>query len=134
MMATDFECTAGRNWHVRIDEVPSATAAGEFTIPALSRYFKAAYDLAPIPGTTWSRVSLRGDAPSTADMMRDDLGKGLTAFHKRAKSPHGVFVNLADSRDARQRSRPVRWWSAWTPMELSSSARSPSQAAASSKA
>jgi hypothetical protein len=50
--------------------------------------------------------------------MRDDLGKSLTAFHKRAKSPQGVFVDVRDWRDARERSRPVRWWSAWTPAEL----------------
>ncbi len=44
--------------------------------------------------------------------------KGLAAFHKRAKSPQGVFVDVADWRDTRDRSRPVRWWSAWTPAEL----------------
>ncbi|HYI84158.1 MAG TPA: hypothetical protein VEX11_13220, partial [Acetobacteraceae bacterium] len=50
--------------------------------------------------------------------MADDLVSGLAAFHKRAKSPQGVFVDVADWRDARDRGRAVRWWSAWTPAEL----------------
>jgi len=29
-----------------------------------------------------------------------------------------VFVDMPDWRDARDRSRTVRWWSAWTPIEL----------------
>jgi hypothetical protein len=63
-------------------------------------------------------VSLKGDAPSLGDIMADDLVKGLAAFHKRAKSPQGVFVDVADWRDARDRNRTVRWWSAWMPAEL----------------
>jgi hypothetical protein len=118
MMATDFACTAMAPWHMRVDEVPSATVAGEFRVPSASRFFEAAYDLTPVEGTEWYRVSLSGDAPTVADIMADDLVKGLAAFHKRAKSPHGVFVDIADWRDARQRGRAVRWWSAWTPAEF----------------
>ncbi len=118
LMATDFGCAAAAPWHARVDEVPSATVAGEFRVPSSSRYFEAAYGLAPVEGTEWHRVSLKGDAPSPADMMADDFMKGLVAFHKRAKSPQGVFVDVADWRDARGRHRAVRWWSAWTPAEL----------------
>jgi hypothetical protein len=50
--------------------------------------------------------------------MADDLVRGLAAFHKRAASPQGVAVDVADWRDARDRGRAVRWWSAWTPAEL----------------
>ncbi len=118
LMATDFACAAAAPWNARVDEVPSATVAGEFRIPSSSRFFEAAYDLSPVEGTEWHRVSLKGDAPSLGDIMADDLVKGLAAFHKRAKSPQGVFVDVADWRDARDRGRAVRWWSAWTPAEL----------------
>jgi hypothetical protein len=118
MMATDFACAEGRGWNARIDEVPSATVAGEFRVPSSSRFFEAAYDLTPVEGAEWHRVSLKADSPTMADMMADDLVNGLTAFHKRAKSPQGVFVDVADWRDARDRSCAVRWWSAWTPAEL----------------
>ncbi|MBL6454528.1 hypothetical protein JMJ55_04275 [Belnapia sp. T6] len=118
MMATDFACASSRPWHVRIDEVPSATVAGEFRIPSSSRFFEASYDLSPVEGTEWHLVSLSGNAPSMSDMMADDLVKGVLAFHKRAKSPQGIFVDVPDWRDARDRDRTVRWWSAWTPAEL----------------
>jgi hypothetical protein len=118
MMATDFACAGTTPWHMRIDEVPSATIAGEFCIPSSSRFFEASYDLSPVEGTEWHRVSLSGNAPSMSDMMADDLVKGVVAFHKRAKSPQGIFVDVADWRDARDRDRTVRWWSAWTPAEL----------------
>ena len=118
MMATDLTCAADVPWHMRCDEVPSTTVAGEFRIPSSSRFFEAAYDLAPVAGTEWHRVSLSRDAPSVGDIMADDLVKGLAAFHKRAKSPQGVFVDIADWRDARQRGRSVQWWSAWTPAEF----------------
>ncbi len=32
LMQTDFSCVAGKGWHVRIDEVPSAAIAGELLI------------------------------------------------------------------------------------------------------
>ena len=118
MMATDFACAATTAWHVRVDEVPSATVAGELRIPSSSRFFEAAYGLSPVEGTAWHRVSLEADAPGLNDLRADDLMKGLAAFHKRAKSPQGVFVDVADWRDARDRGRAVRWWSAWTPVEL----------------
>jgi hypothetical protein len=101
-----------------VDGVPSATAAGEFRVPSSSRFFEAAYDLSPVEGTEWHRVSPKADAPSPRDIMADDFMKGLAALHKRAKSPQGVFVDVADWRDARDRTRTVRWWSAWTPAEL----------------
>jgi hypothetical protein len=118
LMQTDFTCAEGKRWNARIDEVPSTTVAGEFSIPSSSRFFEASYGLSPVEGTEWHRVSLTGDAPTMADMMADDLVSGLAAFHKRAKSPQGLFVDVADWRDARDRDRAVRWWSAWTPAEL----------------
>ncbi|GAA0576888.1 hypothetical protein GCM10009416_14340 [Craurococcus roseus] len=118
LMATDLSCAAAAPWHARIDEVPSATVAGGFRAPASSRFFQAAYDLAPVEGTAWHRVSPKADAPSPADILADDLVGGLAAFHKRSRSPQGVFVDVADWRDARDRERTVRWWSSWTPAEL----------------
>jgi hypothetical protein len=118
MMATDFACAAAAPWHARVDEAPSATVAGELRIPSSGRFFEAAYDLEPVAGTEWHRVSPKRDAPSPGDIRVDDFMKGLAAFHKRARSPQGVFVDVADWRDARDRNRAVRWWSAWTPAEL----------------
>lgn len=118
LMATDFSCAAAAPWHARIDEVPSATVAGELRVPSAARFFEAAYGLAPVQGTPWRRVSPGADAPGLADILADDLTRGLAAFHKRACSPQGVFVDVADWRDARERDRAVRWWSAWTPAEL----------------
>src|SRR4051794_21505304 len=66
MMATDLTCAAAAPWHMRADEVPSATIAGEFRIPSASRFFEAAYDLAPVEETEWYRVSLSRDAPTVA--------------------------------------------------------------------
>ena len=118
LMATDFGCAAAAPWHARVDEAPSATVAGEFRIPSSGRFFEAAYALEPVAGTGWHRVSPKGDAPSPGGIRSDDFMKGLAAFHKRAGSPQGVFVDVADWRDARDRNRTVRWWSAWTPAEL----------------
>jgi hypothetical protein len=53
MMATDFACAAAAPWHARVDEVPSATVAGEFRVLRPGRYFETAYDLAPVPSRMW---------------------------------------------------------------------------------
>ena len=134
MMATDFTCAEGRGWNARIDEVPSATVAGEIRVPSSSRFFEASYGLSPVEGAEWHRVSPTADAPGLNDLRADDLMSGLAAFHKRAKSPEGVFVDVADWRDARDRSRAVRWWSAWTPAELAPFATSVIAASGSSTA
>jgi hypothetical protein len=42
----------------------------------------------------------------------------LAAFYKRARSPQGGYVDIADWRDAREKGRSVSWWSAWPPAEL----------------
>ncbi len=118
LMQTDFTCVEGGQWHMRIDEVPSAAVAGEFRIPSSARFFEASYALSASEEAGWHRVSLAGNAPTMADVMADDLVKDLAAFHKRSKSPQGVFVDVVDWRDARDRGRTVRWWSAWTPAEL----------------
>jgi hypothetical protein len=118
LMAADFSSAAATGWHARVDEVPSAAVAGELRIPSSGRFFEAVYDLAPVETKGRHRVSLSADAPGLADIMADDLVSGLAAFHKRAKSPQGVFVDVADWRDARDRGRAVKWWSAWTPADL----------------
>ncbi|MGK7869664.1 hypothetical protein [Falsiroseomonas sp. E2-1-a20] len=118
LVQTDFACVAGRDWHIRVDEVPQATVAGQFCVPSSSRFFESSYTLSPVDQTEWYRVSLSSDAPTVGQIMQDDLVKGLAAFHKRIRSPQGVCVDVGDWRDARESNRPVRWCSAWTPAEL----------------
>ena len=104
-------------WHARIDEVPDAVASDTFRIPASWRLFTATYDLLPVPETKWSRVIARADAPSLRDLLKDDIAGDLSAFHKHALSPQGAYVDLTDWSEASDR-RQVRWWAAWTPLEL----------------
>jgi hypothetical protein len=106
-------------WHACVDETPTAVSSGVMTIPATSRFFEAAYALEPVDGLDWCRVVPKPDAPSVADVRVDEnLSAQHTLFHRRSKSPQGVYVDVADWRDARDRRRRVQWWSAWTPAEL----------------
>jgi hypothetical protein len=116
MMSADLSGFAG--WHARIDEVPAAVHSGELDIRASVPFFQAAYDLEPIPDAGWCRVRVRDDAPNMGAVMRDGFLDKLAAFHKRARSSQGVYVDVGDWRDACVGRRAVRWWTAWTPLEL----------------
>ena len=42
----------------------------------------------------------------------------LVTLDKRARTAQGVYVDVQDWADLRERGRKLQWWSAWTPLEL----------------
>lgn len=122
LMAADLAGYAG--WSAIVDEAPAAVANGALRIPAAAPWFDAVYDLEPVAGTGFARVRARPGAarPSALDIQSDDLVAEMAVFHRRAASPAGVYVDVTDWADARDRKRAVRWFSAWTPRELAACA------------
>jgi len=116
LMAADLSAFEG--WHLVIDENPSAVASGSFCAAAGALYLERAYELTPEPGTAFHRVSLRPRAPSPRSLLRDDLLKDLIPFDKRARSTHGVLVDLADWGEAENSDRVVNWYSVWSLADL----------------
>lgn len=116
MMGANLDGFAG--WHILIDETPAAIASNAFTVPATATYLEAAYDLAPLDGTGWSRLVLKPEAPNPAAIIRDEFLKGLATIDKRARSSHGVYVDIDDWATVKGSTRRLKWWSAWTPAEL----------------
>jgi hypothetical protein len=95
LMTSDLSAFAG--WTLLIDEVPNIVACDTWKTGGSVAQFEANYRLLPVVGsTTWSRVAVRTDAPGAAAIASDDLINGLAAFHRRALSRSGVYVNLSD--------------------------------------
>lgn len=116
MMTTDFDNLAG--WHIKIDEMPIAVLTGKVGVEAGAVYFKQSFALDSVPGTPWSRVEVRDDAPGTRSVLRDDLLEKLVPLDKRARTAQGVYVDVQDWADLRLRGRKLNWWSVWTPLQL----------------
>jgi hypothetical protein len=116
MMGANLDGFAG--WHIYIDENPAAVASNALTVPATATYLEAAYDLIPLNGTKWSRLVLKPDAPNPAAIIKDEFLKGLATFDKRARSTQGVYVDIDDWAKVKRSGRRLKWWSAWTPVEL----------------
>jgi hypothetical protein len=116
LMTTDLDNLAG--WHVKIDEMPLAVVTDKMRVQAGAVYFEQTYELDPVPGTKWSKLQVRDDAPGTRSVLRDDLVKTLGMLAKRARTAHGVYVDVQDWADLRLRGRTLQWWSAWTPLQL----------------
>jgi hypothetical protein len=116
MMSADLDNLAG--WHVKIDEMPLAVLAGKMGVEAGASYFKQSFALDPIPGTPWSRLQVRDDAPGTRSVLHDDLLGNLVPLDKRARTAQGVYVDVQDWADLRLRGRKLHWWSVWTPLQL----------------
>jgi hypothetical protein len=116
MMGANLDGFAG--WHILIDENPAAVASNTFKVPATATYLEAAYDLAPLNGTKWSRLVLKPEAPNPAAIIKDEFLKGLATIDKRARSTQGVYVDIADWAQVKGSGRRLKWWSAWTPAEL----------------
>lgn len=107
-----------KGWHVRIDETPDAVASGKFQVPVGSRLLETLYDLTNVEGTKWCKVQSKADSPSIRHFIQDDLVDQLAAFHKRVLSVSGVYVDVKTWDEAFDRSKPIRWWSLWTPRDL----------------
>jgi hypothetical protein len=116
MMGANLDAFAG--WHIYIDENPAAVCSDVFQVPATATYLEAAYDLVPVPGTKWSRLTLKPEAPSPASIINDEFLRGLSTFDKRARSTQGVYVDISDWAKVKGSGRRVKWWSAWTPADL----------------
>ena len=102
------------DWHARIDEAPNAATSGIIDMRRSWQWFETTFNLEQLPGTDWSEVVLKGAAPDGMSVSQDSLLKGQVEFIKLAASPSGVYVDLADWKDAGK----VRWWSIWTPGSL----------------
>ncbi|MBA5775989.1 hypothetical protein H2509_02565 [Stappia sp. F7233] len=116
MMQCEF--AAFRDWHIYIDEVPSAVASGYLSIPASWPAFETAYDLMEVKGVDCWQVTLRDGAPGQRQILNDDFLRENAAFHRRVSSSHGVFVNFGDWSLLKEAATRLEWWSAWTPAEL----------------
>jgi len=115
---TTTDLSGFRGWGARIDETPDAVASDRLRIPVAAPWFKALYGLEQVPGTDWARVKPVIGTPALSRFLQDDFAQELLAFHKRAISPTGVVVDVTDWDQAFDTSRPVRWWSAWSPRDM----------------
>lgn len=95
LTTTDLSGFAG--WTLLIDEVPDVVACDTWKTGGALALFRDNYRLVPQPGGgRWHRVSVKADAPGPGMIAGDDLVGGLAAFHRRALSRSGVYVDLAD--------------------------------------
>ncbi|WP_407531045.1 hypothetical protein [Methylobacterium oryzisoli] len=117
MMQADLSHFTG--WHIYIDESPAAVISNAMHVPATATYLEATYDLFPTTHSKWWRVTPKSSAPNAASIRHDDYVRDLVTFDKRARSPQGVHVNVGGWSDVKGSSMPLKWWSAWTPAELS---------------
>jgi hypothetical protein len=107
-------------WRVGIDEIPLGVATDKIGVEAGTLYLQQSYDLCPVPGTNVSKLKVRDDAPGTCSVLRDSLMKEVVTLDKRARTAQGVYVDVQDWADLRERGRKLQWWSAWTPLQLQS--------------
>ena len=115
MMSADLDDCAG--WHIKFDEIPSAVVSDKVHAEAAAVYLEQSYGLEPAHAG-WSKLIVQDDAPDTRSILRDDLLGDLVVLDKRARTAQGVYVDVQDWADLRQRNRPLQWWSAWTPLQL----------------
>jgi hypothetical protein len=115
MMSADLDDCAG--WEIIIDEIPSAVVTNKVRVEAAAVYLEQSYGLAPGGATGWSKLFVRDDAPDNRSVLRDEV-LDLVVLDKRARTHQGIYVNVQDWADLRQRNRPLHWWSAWTPLQL----------------
>ena len=100
-------------WTLLIDEVPDVVACDTWKTGGALALFRDNYRLVPQPrGGRWHRVSVKADAPGPGMIAGDDLVGGLAAFHRRALSRSGVYVNLADWEEM-ESGGEWSWWSVW---------------------
>ncbi len=109
-----------RGWHVGIDEVPeAAVVSGRFSATTTWSSLERHYVLLPSEHPGWWQAAPHPDVEA---LTRREITAGdskLASFHATAQCPtREVYVDVADWEEARHPKRPVRWWSAWTPMEL----------------
>jgi hypothetical protein len=116
LLTTDLSNFLG--WTLLIDEVPNIVTCDTWKTSGSLAQFQTNYRLVPVPGNSnWSRVAVKVDAPGTAMIASDDLVGGLAAFHRRALSPAGVYVNLAEWAEM-ESGKKWSWWSIWEIAEL----------------
>jgi hypothetical protein len=116
LMTTDLSNFWG--WTILIDEVPSIVTCDTWKTSGSLAQFQANYRLVPVPGNSnWSRVAVKADAPGAAMIASDELVSALAAFHRRALSPAGVYVNLTEWEEM-ESGKNWSWWSIWEVAEL----------------
>jgi hypothetical protein len=116
-------------WKLIIDEIPNVWDSASVRTPSLYHQLEACYRLETPKGKTkkekpkeetkigWSKVVMLPDAPSVADLIKDDTMAPWALFHRRVKSRQGVFASLKkwdDSVDGEE----WQWYSIWNPAEL----------------
>jgi hypothetical protein len=116
MMNADLDGCAG--WHILIDEVPAAVVSDKLSAEAAAVYLQQNYDLVATQNAGWSKLVVREGAPDSKSIHRDSLLGKLVVLDRRARTQHGVYVNVQDWADLRERGRTLEWWSAWTPLQL----------------
>lgn len=109
-----------RGWHVGIDEVPeNAVVSGRFSATTTWSSLERHYVMLPSDHPGWWQAVPREDVKALGRRQIMAADPRLASFHGLAQcSTRQVYVDLANWEEARYPTRPVRWWSAWTPMEL----------------
>lgn len=116
MMGVDMSDFHG--WRVRIDENPNSVSNGAFKASASSGTLAEIYDLERGSSPDWSILRVKESAPTKASILQDAMAQSLADIHKRATSPQGVLVDVADWDDLRDSGRRMNWLSVWTPLDL----------------
>ena len=98
------------DYHVRVDEAPTAVQAGQFKIGSLQPWLKETFDHVGGPEYEWSAVRLKTAAPNWKAIQQDTGASGLAEFIKTAKQPNRVFVKARSWDEGAD----IRWFSMWT--------------------
>jgi hypothetical protein len=107
-----------RGWRVRIDENPGSVSNGAFKASASSGTLAEIFEIERGSSPDWSILRIKEGAPTKASILQDAMAQSLADIHKRAASPQGVLVDVADWDDLRDSGRRLNWLSVWTPLEL----------------
>ena len=109
-----------RGWHVGVDEVPEiAVVSGRFSATTTWSSLEQQYGLEPSERDGWWQAVPRDKVEALTRRQIMAADPKLASFHTVAQCPsRQVYVDVASWEEARQPRRPVRWWSAWTPIAL----------------
>lgn len=108
---------AGEGWSLYIDEDPKLWMSGTIDIATTNDWWGQHYNLTPVMDG-YSRITLKADAPSHAEMRSDTLTLAIAPLHDRIRR-RDVVVNLTDWSDLMvAQTRRLTWFTIWDVTEL----------------
>ena len=109
-------------WHIRIDELPEGgIVSGSVKLSASWHTLAAHYDLKASNLVGWSVASLRNDVDELQlSDITGDVAEKLVSLHRVLTTPtRTVYINIKEWKDASIKRRVVKWYSIWSPADLS---------------